>query len=428
MARVLGPDENKKWRSRGADPTVEAFYTTEYSSRYTRPATTRPGHRSCAVPPAAPPAARAERGPVLHDLSWTSEYAAKYGPPAATVGGRAAPDGARAPAQRRGTGFASNHRVSPLELEERPDRADCRISHSNQTHSPGSTVEAMMAPKPIVRAVMEKSGFWNEPQPNVLYDSPAQRAATARDARANAAGLDPVTLRRMARHNAIDAENGGAGPDWGSTTYDTSYRRRPTNHDRYWETDRSLIGKREPDAYMRQHVTVPREPVDEQASIYTTSYGPPPAPRDIRIPDRVVMERSGFTHSMIPVQNRAVSLSNVSPEDLPSLTKHRIKHRNTPEYQSLYEPDPYRTTSEVSYKPPERTIERALTPGAAVKRGGTGYRSNETMHAGPPGDPRRLPTGITEFQYRYTDPMIEIRSREMTACPNVMERSGYWSQ
>jgi hypothetical protein len=140
------------------------------------------------------------------------------------------------------------------------------------------------------------------------------------------------------------------------------------------------------------------------------------------------MERSGFTYSRIPTQNKAVLLSDVRPEELPSLTIHRIKHRNTPEFQNLYEPDPYKTTHQISYRTPGRSVERALVAGAPIRRGGTGYNSNETMHAGPPGDTRESQTGITEFQAKYTDPMPTLRSREITACPNVMERSGYWSQ
>jgi hypothetical protein len=428
MSRILGTQDEKKWRSRGADPNIESFYTTEYASHYTRPYTTRPGYRSCTLPPSSPPPSLGDGSPVLHDLSWTSEYTAKYTPPTVTIGGVPNIDGTIPTTRQHGSGYASNHHVSPLDLETRPDRQDYQVSHSNATHTSEASLFGLMTPKPIVRAAMEKSGYWTEPLPNVIYESPAQREITARETRVNAAGLDPITLKRMTRHNAIDAENKGAGPDWGSTTYSTAYHQHPSNHDRYWQTDRTLIGKREPDAFTRQHITIPKDPVDEQESIYTTSYRAPQQSREIHIPDRVVMERSGFTYSSIPIQNRNVPLSDVNPDDLPSLTRHRIKHRNTPEYQNLYEPNPYKTTHEVSYKPPLRTIERALTPGAAIKRGATGYDSNETMHVGIPGDPRRTNTGITEFQGKYVDPMPGIRARGITGCPNVMERSGYWSQ
>jgi hypothetical protein len=50
------------------------------------------------------------------------------------------------------------------------------------------------------------------------------------------------------------------------------------------------------------------------------------------------------------------------------------------------------------------------------------------MHAGAPGDPRAASTGITEFHERYTGQLAALREREITACPNVMERSGHWSQ
>jgi hypothetical protein len=140
------------------------------------------------------------------------------------------------------------------------------------------------------------------------------------------------------------------------------------------------------------------------------------------------MERSGFMYATIPTQNKTVLLSDVKPEDLPSLTIHRIKHRNTPEHQNLYDPDPFKTTHQISYRTPNRSVERALTAGAPIRRAGTGYNSNETMHAGAPGDPRTAQTGITEFQGKYADPIPTLLARDITACPNVMERSGYWSQ
>jgi hypothetical protein len=280
----------------------------------------------------------------------------------------------------------------------------------------------------MARAAMERSGYWREPQPNILYDSPATRVVASRDRAVNAASLDPITLKRMTHHNPIDGENRGAGPEWGSTTSATAYHQHESNQSRYWRTDRALIGKREPDAYTRQHVTVPQAPVDEQQSIYTTSYQRKPLGRDIHIPNRVVMERSGFTHASIPTHNHTRPLSDVSADDLPSLTIHRMKHKNTPEYQNLYNPEPFRTTHQISYRTPQRTTDRALTAGYQVRRGATGYNSNETIHAGPPGDPRWSTTGITEFNDRYIDPTPAVRSRGIRGCPNVMERSGYWSQ
>jgi hypothetical protein len=276
---------------------------------------------------------------------------------------------------------------------------------------------------------MEKSGYWTETLPNVLYESPAAREISSRERHTNAAGLNPVTVKRMSRHNPIDGENRGAGPDWGSTTYNTAYHEHESNQSRFWKTDRKLIGKREPDGYTRQHITIPKEPIDEQASIYTTSYRAPAVRTDITIPNRTKMEQSGFTYSSKPTQNKTVPLSEISADDLPSLTIHRMKHKNTPEYQNLFDPDPYKTIQEISYKPPPRTIERALKPGAPVSKGTTGYDSNETIHAGPPGDPRWARTGETEYRVKYTDKTIPLRAQiAETACPNKMERSGYWSQ
>jgi hypothetical protein len=150
--------------------------------------------------------------------------------------------------------------------------------------------------------------------------------------------------------------------------------------------------------------------------------------REIRVPDRVVMERSGFTYSRVPTHNRAASLSDVRPEQLPSLAIHRLKHKNTPEHQNLYEPNPYRTTCQISFRPPGPAVDRALTAGAPIQRGGTGYNSNETVHARVPVDPRTARTGITEFQGRYDDPAPALRARGANARPNVMDTSGYWSQ
>jgi hypothetical protein len=280
----------------------------------------------------------------------------------------------------------------------------------------------------MARAAMEKSGYWTETQPNVLYESPATRVVSAHDREISAASLDKITLKRMTKHNPIDGENGGAGPKWGSTTSGHAYSQHESNHDRYWRTDRSLIGKREPDGFTRQHITIPLAPVDEQMSIMKTSYTKPPLAKDLAIPNRTVMEKSGFTYSSIPTLNRTKPLSEVKAEELPSLTVNKLKHKNTPEFQNLFDPDPFHTTYQISYNYPVSTVTRALTASAAVRRGPTGYNSNETVRAGPPGDPRWSKTGKTEFMKKYVDPVPAVRSRAGTACPNVVERSGYWSQ
>jgi hypothetical protein len=358
--------------------------------------------------------------PPLDPKAQASEYSAKYTRPQTTT--------AFGGVGRLDTGYASNNHVSPLELAARPDRHDYQETSSHDTHCPTSSVVGLLNPKPMVRAAMEKSGYWREPEPNVLYESPATRTLTAQQRTASAANLDPITLKRMTKKNPIDGENGGAGPVWGSTTAGQSYVQHESNHDRYWRTDRSLIGKREPDAFTRQHLTIPLAPVDPQASIMRTSYTKPPLARDLQIPNRVVMEKSGFTYSSIPTQNKKRPLSDVEPQDLPSLTVNRMKHVNTPEFQNLYDPDPFHTTYQISYTNPVSTVSRALTASAAVRRAGTGYNSNETVRAGPPGDPRWAKTGRTEFMKQYVDPIPALRARGLNACPNVVERSGYWSQ
>ena len=140
------------------------------------------------------------------------------------------------------------------------------------------------------------------------------------------------------------------------------------------------------------------------------------------------MEKSGFTYSSIPTQTKNIKLSDVTADDLPSLTIHRMKHKNTTEYQNLYDPDPWKTTNQMSYKPPERTTERAVTAGCSIRRGRTGYNSNESITAGAPGDPRWTKTGKTEAMKRFKDPTPVLRQSTASGVrPNVMERSGYWA-
>lgn len=377
MSFVLA-DQEERWRSRGADPAVESFYTTEYASHYTRPRTmtTRSVHPMAA---------------------------------------------------KRNSGYGSNNHVSPLELAALSDRTDYRTSSSHQTFCPESSLEALRNPRPICRAAMEKSGYWNEPMPNVLYDSPARRIETARERQITAANLDKLTLKRMTHHNPIDGENGGAGPNWGSTTYNQAYQQGESNHSKFFKMDRSLIGKREPDAFSREHILIPEDPVDEQASIYKTTYRKPVTNREIRIPDRVAMERSGYTYSTIPTQTKPIQLSDVAPEDLPSLTIHKMKHQNTTEYQNLYDPDPWKSTHTMAYQPPVHTIDRAIGDPNQLSHCTTGYDRNETVRVGPPGDPRWAKTGKTDHTKRFKDPTPGLRTRSsQVVCPNVMERSGYW--
>lgn len=377
MSFVL-PEQEKRWKSRGADPAIEAFYTTEYASHYTRPKTA------------------ATRS--IHPM-----------------------------AAKRNSGYGSNNHVSPLELEVLPDRTDFKTTTSHQAHCPESSLEALRNPRPLVRAAMEKSGYWNEPMPNVLYDSPARRVETAREREITAAHLDKLTLKRMTHHNPIDGENGGAGPYWGSTTYNTAYQQGESNHSKFFKMDRSLIGKREPDAFSREHILIPEDPVDEQASIYRTTYTAPVTNREIKIPDRVAMERSGYTYSTIPTQTKPVLLSDVTADELPSLTIHKMKRQNTTEFQNLYDPDPWKSTYTMGYQEPVHTIDRAIGDPNQMSKGTTGYDRNETVKVGPPGDPRWAKTGKTDHMKKFKDPTSTLRTRStQLTCPNVMERSGYW--
>ena len=378
MSFVLA-DQEKPWKSRGADPAIESFYTTEYASHYTRPKTMQT--RS------------------IHPM-----------------------------AAKRNSGYGSNNHVSPLELEVLPDRTPYRTSSSHESFCPESSLEALRNPPPLRRAAMERSGYWNEPMPNVLYDSPARRIETAREREITAAHLDPLTLKRMTHQNPIDGENNGAGPNWGSTTYNAAYQQAESNQSKFFKMDRSLIGKREPDAFSREHILIPEDPVDEQASIYKTTYTKPKLNKEIKIPDRVAMERSGYTYSTIPTLTKDVLLSDVTADELPSLTIHKMKHQNPTEFHNLYDPDPWKSEYTVGYQPPVHTIDRAIDDPNQLSKATTGYDRNETVKVGPPGDPRWAKVGKTDYTKRFKDPTPTMRTRSMeTVCPNVMERSGYWA-
>ncbi|OHS97650.1 hypothetical protein TRFO_09361 [Tritrichomonas foetus] len=365
------------WMSRGADTNSAAFYSTTYSSSYTRPNTTQ--NRST-FPELRP-----------NDTS----------------------------------GFSSNNHVSPLELNPLNEKSIYQTS-SHVAHSDASTVKTLMQPKPIARAVMEHSGFWHETEPNVLYESPAMRVSAAREREINANYLDPHTLKRMSHKNPIEGENHGAGPKWGSTTNNTAFCNHQTSHDRYWTMDRSLIGKKEHNGFTRQHVTLKEEPIDDMISTTKEAFTRPPRTRAAEVPNRTVMERSGFSNAAVPIINHKMMLSDVSADQLHPIEVNRLRHKNTPEHQNLYHPDPYLSTAQVSYQTPNRTITRALTAAAPIRHGSTGYLSNENVIAGPPGDPRYHKTGKTETTKRFVDPST-LRTRDITQTPNVVERSGYWA-
>lgn len=355
-----------------------------------------------------------------------TEYQAKYLRPSTTTARGLENSGTLNKTNTAGSGFSSNNHVSPLELTELGEREVYKMTQTHAAHSKDSTITTLMAPKPIVRAAMERSGYWHEPPPNVLYDSPQKRVDSQRERELNASHLDPLTLKRMTTHNAIDGENHGAGPNWGSTTTSTAFHKVETPHERYWKTDRSLIGKKEPNAFTRQHITIPEEPVDEQISVTQKTFQRPPKSRDISFPNRTVMEQSGFSKAAIPTQNHYMPLSDVTAGDLHPIAVQRLKKKNTPEYQNLFDPDPYKSTAQISYLQPQSTKSRALTSTTNVRHGGTGYNSNTTVIAGPPGDARTYKTGKTEQHKKFKDPELGFRGRTQQTA-NVVERSGYWA-
>ena len=269
---------------------------------------------------------------------------------------------------------------------------------------------------------MERSGYWNEPEPGILYQTPHQRVQAMQSRELTAQSISRHALKQMSRKNAIDAENNGTGPNWGSTTYNTAYCKHESNHDRYWKTKRELIGKKEPNSFTRQHLTINEKPIADNVSVYQATYKPPPGGRPPHIPNRTVVEPSGFSYSEIPTINHKVMLVDRTADQMHPTEVATLKRKNTPEYQNLYNPDPYMTTHQISYQPPVR--ERAITA-KTTRRGPTGYGRNETLTVGTPGDARTFRTGITETMDKYTDPELGFRGRKpMTA--NVVERSGFW--
>lgn len=365
------------WLSGGADSCSRSIYTTTYSASYSRPQTT-----------------------------WAMSRSVDQ-------------------AQPTKTGFAANNRVSPLDLAPMSDTSIYNTTSAHATHSDASSVKSLAASKPIARASMEHSGFWTEPQANVLYDSPARRVAVDKERATNASYLDSLTLKRMKHHNPIDAENGGAGPRWGSTTASQSFQRHETSHERFNQIDRSLIGKKEHNGFTRQHIAISEERIDDGLSTTKATYTKPVRSNFGEIPSRTVMEHSGFATAAIPTMTRKAMLSDTSASELHPIAVTRLKHKNTPEYQNLFDPDPYKSIAHVSYTAPNKQA-RAATAFPCVRRGATGYNSNESVIAGPPGDRRTYKTGKTETMKKFKDPET-LRPRATGQVPNVVERSGYWA-
>jgi hypothetical protein len=352
--------------------------------------------------------------------AFSTTYGDSYSRPRATTGG--------SPPLAASSGFGVNNQLSPLALA--PDLDPTRYTPTSHVlHSATSSVHAMRSSDPIARAAMERSGFWHDPAPNLLYDSPAKRVDSQRARELNASHLDPLTLRRLRHTNPIEAENGGAGPKWGSTTMATTFSEPPPSHARFQKLDRHLIGNREPTCFTRQHVTLPAGPQDPLRSSSQDSYPWHAIGREVRIPDRTAMEPSGFSGAVIPTHTTACKLTEVVPEKLPRMTIAELKRKNPPEYQNLFNPDPYRSVQQISFRDPNNgvaPVDRMLTPGTLVKRGATGYGSNERVIAGPPGDPREFVTGHPTMVEHFRDP-ADVREAGAEQVPNVVERSGYWA-
>jgi hypothetical protein len=285
----------------------------------------------------------------------------------------------------------------------------------------------MRGSRPLARAAMERSGFWRDPSANVLQESPAERVDATREREVSASHLDQLTLKRMRHQNPIDAENSGSGPKWGSTTSGTTFCEHQSSHDRFREIDRSLIGSRESTSFSRQRVAIGEGRIEEPISTAHDCYRPKELARGIHIPNHTVMEPSGFATAAIPTQTHVAKMSEVTAADLPAATVAEMRRKSTPEYQNLFEPTPYRSIHRISFGDPGAgSAARDVGPDTQIRRRATGYDTNETVSARPPGGPRHFRTGATTTVRDYRDPE-ELRTRDTHLVPDVVERSGYWA-
>lgn len=371
-----------KWLLRGGEEDLSQFYCTEYRTEYTRPATHFYADKMPICPDAQP--------------------------------------------RRIGTGYGSNNHVSPLELAELKERELYKTTTTHATHSDDSSVNAMMKPKPLQRSIMERSGFWNEPQRNILYESPHERVNTIRT-RSLRPEVPALTLKRLKVVDPVQYENNGKGPEWGSTTHNASYIKHTTPHERYWKMDRKLIGRPEGNAFTKNHLTVSMKPVDDMISTCHRDYTKKDLTRGINIPSRTILEASGFSRSEKPTHNKTVPLSDVTAADLPPQTVSKMKLNDTPQYQNLFNPDPWISTCHVSYKDPNiyYTQERSFE-NKEIQKTLSGYGHNETVKVGAPGDARGFKTGKTTYRVSYKDPELGFRGHVQKNA-NVVERSGYWN-
>lgn len=418
---------------------LESFYTTEYTSKYCRPMTVGYSTRSINGGSGTGVMTRSITEPIQQDTPldpfYTSEYIGKYRPPrtrqvktrSVSLDGSELPPGTAGASEGQNngpkkSGYSSNAHVSSLLLNKLDDN-DQFLSTSHAHHSKYSTIFTLMEPRPTVQSTMERSGYWNEPEPGAVTKTPAQRSMEMKTRDIQSA-VPPNSLKILKRKNPVEAENGGKGPEWGSTTTGSTYVKHESNHDRYWKTNRDLIGKKEADSFTRQHLTINQPAIVDQISTTHDTYRHPPVRGSPVIPNRTAIEQSGYTYSQIPTSNKTRPLSDKTAADLHPTEVARLKRVNTPEYQNLYNPDPWVSTHQISFQPQPKTrsVGTAIGP---TRRGISGFCTNETVTAGAPGDARMFETGISEMKDKYRDPHIKLRSMpQLTA--NVVERSGYW--
>ena len=320
------------------------------------------------------------------------------------------------------SGFATNSRMSPLSNPPSGFRADT-TSHSD--FSERSSINGMRVDRPLARATMEKSGYSRE-SGNPFGDSPTRRLEAQREREINASYLDPITLKRMQRADPIEAENGGAGPQWGSTTSSAAYTWQETAHDRFAKIDRTMIGEKQENGYTREHVLVPQDRVVDDVSTMRASYVKPERPVPGNIPNRTVMQSSGYAHSEVPMIGKKTVLSPAGPDELSAVQLQRLKQTNTPEYTNVFHPDPYESLAKATFQNPEQFRDRSPDTFEDIRKVSTGYAANEERTVGAPGDYRDHRTGVTEKMMSMRDPGT-LRTRDTGMMPNVVQRSGYWA-
>jgi hypothetical protein len=349
------------------------------------------------------------------DSPYVSTYAAHYSRPQTgmPVFSRAA----------LGSGFSGNNRISVYQLEELPDSRK-PVTSSQAYHCEASSLNALRNPKPVVRGLVEHSGYWtSEPKTDRIGCSAKEDRRVEHEREAAMQGIHPKILARIRHHSQIEAENGGAGPRWGSTTHGATYGVHDTSRDRWRAMDRGLIGQKEPDAFTRQRPSIPTDLLEEPVSVAKRDFVAPPRTRDLTFPSRTVMTPSGFSTSERPLVSRYTLLSDVNLSELHPVTVKRIRQKDPVEYHKILEPNPYKSSYQVTFQSPKQ---RGVVT-AEVARGYTGYCRNEWTQAGAPGDPSTFKVGRTITEKHYKDPAT-LRTRDVGQVPNVIDRSGYWGQ